>query len=334
MKTVADTRSGEEKLIDRFFRPIAKHPGALKLVDDAAFLTPPPGSDLVLTVDALVAGVHFFADDAADTVARKSLRVNLSDLAAKGAKPLGALLSLSMPENTGDAWLEAFTRGLGEDCDAYDCPLLGGDLTGTPGLLTISITAVGAVPAGRMVQRKGAQPGDALIVTGTIGDAVLGLKLRREPDSPAFAKLNRTARGQLAERYLLPQPRVALARSLHELATAAIDISDGLAGDVGKLAAASGVAARIEAKRVPFSAPARTVLSEEPGLIEALLGGGDDYEIAATVPENRLKSLQAAGMEVGIEVTAIGRIEEGAGVALAGLDGRPLVLKQASFSHF
>jgi thiamine-monophosphate kinase len=334
MKTVEDARTGEERLIDRFFRPIAKHPGALKLIDDAAFLTPPTASDLILTVDALVAGVHFFADDAADTVAKKSLRVNLSDLAAKGAKPLGALLSLSMPENTGEAWLEAFARGLGEDCDRYDCPLLGGDTTGTPGLMTISITAVGAVPAGRMVQRKGAQPGDVLVVTGTIGDAVLGLRLRREPERPAFAKLNRNARAHLAARYLLPEPRVELARALQEQATAAIDVSDGLAGDVGKLAAASGVSARIEAKRIPFSAPARTVLSEEPGLIEAMLGGGDDYEVAATVPENRLKSLQAAGAEAGIEVTAIGRIEPGEGVTVLGLDGQPLALKQTSFSHF
>jgi len=334
MSTRQDGRSGEDQLIDRFFRPIAKHPGALGLVDDAAFLTPPAGSDLVLTVDAVVVGVHFLADDPADSVAKKALRVNLSDLAAKGAKPLGALLSLSMPENTGDDWLAAFARGLGEDCAAFDCPLLGGDMTGTPGLLTISITAIGAVPTGRMVRRKGAQPGDVLVITGTIGDAVLGLKLRREPDNPAFARLNRTARALLADRYLLPQPRVALARSLHEHATAAVDISDGLAGDVGKLAAASGVAARIEAKRIPFSAPARTALSEEPNLIEAMLGGGDDYEIAATVPENRLKALQAAGTESGIDVTAIGRIEAGEGVTVLGLDGQPLALKQASFSHF
>jgi len=334
MSTRQDGRSGEDQLIDRFFRPIAKHPGALGLVDDAAFLTPPAGSDLVLTVDAVVVGVHFLADDPADSVAKKALRVNLSDLAAKGAKPLGALLSLSMPENTGDDWLAAFARGLGEDCAAFDCPLLGGDMTGTPGLLTISITAIGAVPTGRMVRRKGAQPGDVLVITGTIGDAVLGLKLRREPNNPAFARLNRTARALLADRYLLPQPRVALARSLHEHATAAVDISDGLAGDVGKLAAASGVAARIEAKRIPFSAPARTALSEEPNLVETMLGGGDDYEIAATVPENRLKALQAAGTESGIDVTAIGRIEAGEGVTVLGLDGQPLALKQASFSHF
>lgn len=334
MKTVADRRSGEERLIERFFRPIASHPGALQLVDDAALLTPPPGGDLVLTVDALVAGVHFFVDDAAETVAKKALRVNLSDLSAKGAKPLGALLSLSMPQNTGDGWLEAFARALGEDCDHYDCPLLGGDLTGTPGLLTISITAIGAVPSGKMVRRSGAQAGDVIVVTGTIGDAALGLKLRREPDNPAFAKLNRTARTHLAERYRVPQPRVALAAPLNELATAAIDISDGLAGDVEKLAAASGVAARLEAKRVPLSAPARAVLSEEPGLLEAMLAGGDDYEIAATVPENRLKSLQSAGAAAGIEVTAIGRIETGEGLSLLGLEGQPLALKRASFSHF
>lgn len=326
--------SGEDRLIGRFFRPLAKHPGALALMDDAAFLTPPAGHDLVLTVDALVAGVHFFPDDVADSVARKSLRVNISDLSAKGAKPLGALLSLSMPENTGDEWLEVFARGLGEDCDLFDCPLLGGDTTATPGLLTISVTAIGAVPSGKMVQRRGAKPGDVLIVSGSIGDAVLGLRLRREPDNPIFAKLDSEAKAYLASRYLVPQPRSALAPALLEYASAAIDISDGLAGDVAKLALASGAAAHIEAKRVPLSPPARTVLSIEPSLLEPVITGGDDYEIAATIPENRLKAFQAAANEAGVPVTTIGRIEAGEGTTVLGADGQPMALKQASFSHF
>ena len=327
-------QSGEERLIGRLFRPIAKHPGALGLMDDAALFKPPAGDDLVLTVDALVAGVHFFADDPADTIAKKSLRVNLSDLAAKGARPLGCLLSLSMPETTSDDWLEAFARGLGEDCDQFQCPLLGGDMTRTPGALTISITAVGSVPAGTMVERKGAQAGDLVVVTGTIGDAALGLKLRRAPDDAAFAQLDGASKAHLRDRYLLPQPRLALAAALRECASAAMDISDGLAGDLAKLANASGVAARIEAARVPLSLAARAAIAADDALIETALSGGDDYEILASVPENRFAPFRDAAVKAGIGLTTIGRIEAGDGVHVAGLDGKPLHLKQAAFSHF
>ena len=326
--------SGEDRLIDRFFRPLVRHAGALGLFDDAACLTPPAGHDLVLTVDASVAGVHFFPDDPADLVAKKSLRVNLSDLAAKGARPLGALLSLSMPETVADAWLADFARGLGADLDQFDCPLLGGDTTRTTGALTISITAVGAVPAGTMVKRASARPGDLLVVTGTIGDGALGLAMRRDPKSAAFANLDSEARAHLADRYLLPRPRVALADALREHASAAIDVSDGLVGDVAKLAAASGAAARIDVQAVPLSTAARSVLANSAALIETVLTGGDDYEIVAAVPENRLHPLREAAARVGIAVTTIGRIEEGEGVTVAGPDGRPVALKRASFSHF
>ena len=334
MSEKREAQSGEERLIGRFFRPIAKSAGALGLADDAALISPPAGHDLVLTVDAVVADVHFFSGDAADLVAKKALRVNLSDLAAKGAVPLGALLSLSMPESLGDEWLEAFARGLGEDCDEFKCPLLGGDTTGTGGALTISLTAVGSVPAGEMVQRRGATAGDVIVVTGTIGDAALGLKLRRKPGSAAFATLDVEAGAYLRERYLLPRPRLALAEALRENASAAMDISDGLAGDLAKLAAASGVAAIIEAVCVPLSPAARATVGADGRLIETVLTGGDDYEIVATMPENRVTEFRKAALGAGIEITTIGRIEAGEGVKVIGLDGQPLDLKQASFSHF
>lgn len=329
-----DEQSGEERLIGRFFRPLAKHPGALGLLDDAAAVTPPAGCDLVLKTDAIVGGVHFFADDPAETVAKKALRVNLSDLAAKGAEPLGFLLALALPAETGDDWLTGFARGLAADAETYACPLFGGDTDRTPGPITVSIAAFGHLPQGTMVRRAGAKPGDLVVVTGTIGDAALGLKLRREPNHPAFAKLDGAARAHLADRYLLPRPRLALARAIREHASASIDVSDGLAGDFMKLAAVSGVGACIEAKRVPFSAAARGVLAEEPEFLATALAGGDDYEIAAAVPENRFETLQAAGRTVGIEVTAIGRIETGQGLSVLGFDGQPMSLKQASFSHF
>jgi thiamine-monophosphate kinase len=326
--------SGEDRLIDRYFRPLVKHAGAHGLFDDAASLTPPEGHDLVLTVDASVAGIHFFPDDAADLVAKKALRVNLSDLAAKGARPLGALLSLSMPDSVTEDWLANFSRGLGEDLDEYGCPLLGGDTTRTKGSTTISITAVGVLPRGSMIKRSGAQAGDAIVVTGTIGDSALGLALRQRSGEKSFAGLSAEERKHLTDRYLLPQPRVELAEALRAASNAAIDISDGLVGDVAKVAAASGVAARIEAASVPLSAAAHALVTAAPDLLGAALTGGDDYEIAATVPQNRLTGLQEAARRVGIDVTTIGRIEPGNSVTVQGADGQPMTFKRASFSHF
>ncbi|HEX5779219.1 MAG TPA: thiamine-phosphate kinase [Xanthobacteraceae bacterium] len=334
MDQKASILSGEDRLIDRFFRPLVKDAGALGLFDDAACITPPAGHDIVLTVDASIAGVHFFADDPADLVAKKSLRVNLSDLAAKGARPLGALLSLSIPETVSEDWLAAFSHGLGADLDQFGCPLLGGDTTRTTGGTTISITAIGTVPRGSMVKRSGARPGEHVVVTGTLGDSSLGLELRKRPDAPGFAQLGDDEKAHLAERYLLPQPRLALADALREAATAAIDISDGLVGDLAKLASASGVAAHIEAKSVPLSPAARVVLAGAPERLETVLTGGDDYEIAAAVPENRLAALKEAAKEAGVMVTTIGRIETGDSVTVRGPNGQPLTLKRASFSHF
>src|SRR5271155_4405884 len=175
------TESAEERLIARYLRPLATHPGALGLVDDAAELAPPPGCDLVLKTDGVIAGVHFFPDDPPEHIGRKALRMNLSDLAAKGAKPIGFLLSLALPAETDEAWIAAFAAGLGEDAARYGCPLLGGDTDHTPGPISVSIAALGAVPHGQMVRRSTAKVGDCVIVTGTIGDAALGVKLRRDP---------------------------------------------------------------------------------------------------------------------------------------------------------
>lgn len=329
-----DTKtSGEDRLID-FFRAIAKHPSALGLVDDAALLAPPPGSEIIATTDAIVSGVHFFADDPPDSIARKALRVNLSDLAAKGAVPLGALMTLALPEGTSDDWLAKFARGLGDDCSHYRCPLVGGDTVKSPGPLMISIAALGHVPAGTMVKRSGAKPGDAIVVTGSIGDAALGLLMRREPKRLCFAGLEPQARAHLAKRYLFPQPRHSLAGALRTHASAAIDVSDGLAGDLAKLAAASEVSAHVETKDVPLSAAARRVLDADPKVLENILAGGDDYEILATVSDSQLDSLRKAAVALGIELSVIGRTGEGEGVEIVGPDGAPLALDRLSFSHF
>jgi thiamine-monophosphate kinase len=326
--------SGEDRLIARFFRPIATHPGALGLADDAATLNPPPGSDLVLTIDAVVGGSHFFPDDPPDLIAKKALRVNLSDLAAKGASPAGFLLSLALPATIGESWLEAFARGLGEDAQAHGCPLLGGDTTRTSGPVTIAITAFGTVPTGTMVRRGGARSGDRVVVTGTIGDGALGLHVRRDPQIAARWRLDPPQSEYLLGRYLVPQPRNALAEALRQHASAAMDVSDGLVGDLGKICAVSGVRADVEAARVPLSDAAQAALASEPTLIEMALTGGDDYEVVATVPPTASAALNAAAKAAGIALTEIGSIEVGSGVHFRGPAGNALLFKQPSFSHF
>ncbi|GLK82498.1 thiamine-phosphate kinase [Ancylobacter defluvii] len=334
--------SGEDKLIARLFGSLATHPGALGLTDDAAFLTPPPGHDLVLTKDALVAGVHFFPDDPPASIARKAMRVNLSDLAAKGARPLGVLLAFAIPPGMDAAALEAFARGIGEDARDYGAPLLGGDTVKTPGPFTVSITALGAVPSGTMVRRSGARPGQAIVVTGSIGDGALGLALRLDPARPGFRGLSPAERAVLADRYLHPRPRLALAEALRAHASAAMDISDGLIGDAAKLLAVSGVAGTIEAGAVPLSAAARAAVAAEPALLETALTGGDDYEILATVPHDRLDALSMVATAAGFGLTVIGATHAidpaadpaGAGLAVRAPDGSEMALSRRSFSHF
>jgi len=326
--------SGEDRFIARFFRPIAGSAAALGLMDDAALLAPPDGCDLVLTKDAVVAGVHFFPDDPPASIARKALRVNLSDLAAKGAAPLGALLAIALPKGTPDAWMEAFAAALGADAAAFGCPILGGDTVSTPGPVTISLTALGSVPKGGFVPRTGAGPGQAIVVSGTIGDGALGLVLRQDAARRAFAGLDLEQRGHLLDRYLHPQPRLALAPVLRAYATAAMDVSDGLAGDVAKMLRVSGCGGRIEARRVPLSAAAAAVVAAEPALLATVLGGGDDYEIVACVPHARLPAFAAAAARAGVPVARIGETRDGQGLDVTDAGGRPLDLGAGSFSHF
>ena len=325
--------SAEERLIARYFRQLATHPGALGLGDDAAVLTPPPGCDLALTTDGVIAGVHFFPDDPPDLIGRKVLRMNLSDLAAKGAKPLGFLMSVALPASIEEKWLEGFAAGLGDDARRYGCPLLGGDTDRTPGPISVSIAAFGSVPQGKMVRRSTAKPGDCIVVTGTIGDAALGLLVRRERDLADRLRLSETARAYLVRRYLLPEPRNVLAESVLQHASAAMDVSDGLGGDLAKLCRASYVAGEVDVARVPLSDAARAVLDADPALLETLLTGGDDYEIVLTLPPQKLGTFQAAARAVGVAVAEIGRVTAGEGTRFM-RDGSPLNLTRPSYSHF
>ncbi|WP_428490811.1 thiamine-phosphate kinase [Rhodopila sp.] len=311
----------EFSLIARHFRPLAG-PGALDLRDDAALLTPPPGRDLVLTADAMVGGVHFLADDPADLVGRKLLRVNLSDLAAKGATPLGYLMTVSTPKDTPDTWFASFAAGLAQDQAHYAVTLLGGDTTSTPGPISLSLTIIGHVAPGEAVHRFGASAGDEIWVTGTIGDGALGL-------AAAHSRLADPT-GFLLDRYRLPQPRVGLA--LAGVASAAMDVSDGLVQDLGHLCGANRLAAEIFADQVPLSDAARAAGAD---WLETCLTGGDDYELLLAVPPTRADKLRAAAAARAIPLTRIGHFHSGpAEVMVRQAGGEPLALKQRGWSHF
>ena len=327
--------SAEDRLIAKYFRPLATHPGARGLIDDAAVISVPSGHELVLTADGVIAGVHFFPDDPPDTVARKALRINLSDLAAKGAKPLGFLLSIALRQGTPESWLKGFTAALRADAKRFGCPLLGGDTDRTPGLVSVSVAAFGTLPRGTMVRRDGARAGDRIAVTGTIGDAALGVVLRRERGLAKRWGLDAKMRDHLLQRYLVPQPRNAIAAALRQHAHGAMDVSDGLAGDLAKFCRASRVDATVEIARVPLSRAARTALAADPALIETILTGGDDFEVLASLSPRKLDAFRKAARTAGVALTEIGRVTRGAGKSrLLDPQGRALTFARPSYSHF
>ena len=316
---------GEFELIDRVLKPLARgYPGALDLTDDAALVDVPAGQQLVVAKDAIVADVHFLADDPPDLIAGKLLRVNLSDLAAMGAKPLGYLTALARPKDISDAWLRRFAAGLMVDQQRFGCHLLGGDTTSTHGPLTLSLTILGLVPTGQALLRSGARVGDEVWVSGTLGDAALGLRVLRGLAATEDETM------ALVDRYRTPRPRLALGQALRGLATAAIDVSDGLVADLGHICETSRVAATIEVASLPLSRIARGI----PGAREAALAGGDDYELLFTVPAARRAEVEALAAKFDHGLARIGRIEAGSGVRVIDLDGRERPLDRLGWRHF
>jgi thiamine-monophosphate kinase len=311
----------EFALIARHFRPLAG-PGALDLADDAAVFSPPLGRQLVLAADAMVAGVHFLPDDPPETVGKKLLRVNLSDLAAMGAAPLGYLMTVSAPKSTPEAWFAGFAAGLAEDQARYGVSLLGGDTSSTSGPITLSLTILGTVAPGQAIRRAGAKPGHGIWVTGTIGDAALGLAvLQGRLADPT---------GYLATRYRLPEPRLGLA--LAGIAAAGMDVSDGLVQDLGQLCRVGGLGAEIDAEAVPLSEAARAA---GPEWFAACLTGGDDYELLLAVPAASESALKALGRQAGVAITRIGRFVPGdPDTIVRRSDGTPLQLQRGGWSHF
>lgn len=326
----SERRLGEFALIAKLFAPLSKGAkGAFDLTDDAAALSVPAGQELVVTVDTVIEDVHFLEQDPAELVARKALRVNLSDLAAKGAEPLGYLLALSLSPRVDDRWLERFAAGLAEDQARYDVHLLGGDTTLSPGPLAVSITALGSVARHRMIRRSGAQPGDIVYVSGTIGDAGAGLDILKGR-SPS---VDATHREHLVDRYRLPEPRLSLGSRLQAFASASIDVSDGLLADLGHIADVSNVGIAIDAARIPLSPAYRALGPADIDAIVRAATSGDDYEIAFTAPRSARAAVEAAADETDLALTELGSVSTGKGVVL--LDkGVPVPVERPGYTHF
>lgn len=325
---------GEFELIARFFRPLAAaEKGALALRDDAAVLPIPLGSRLVATTDCLVAGVHFLANARPEDIAPKLLRVNLSDLAAMGAQPRWYLLAAAFSKNAGADWIGRFAHALEREQKTFGVTLVGGDTVATPGPATFTVTALGLAGEGKDLRRSGARLGDDIYVSGTIGDGALGLAVLtgRLKVSPAHARA-------LIARYHRPDPRIGLGRGLVDLARATIDVSDGLVADLGHICETSGVAAQIQADRVPLSPAAAAALSAHPALLADILTGGDDYELVFTAPPVKAGRIRALARNLKVAVTRIGRIvSAGKGtppVRVADAKGRALKLLRTGWRHF
>jgi thiamine-monophosphate kinase len=320
---------GEFERIRRFFEPLAG-PGGLGLVDDAALVDCTPGRCLVVTADAIVAGVHYLPEDPPDLIARKLLRVNLSDLAAMGARPLHYVLTTALPAELGPAWLARFAEGLAEDQRCYSINLLGGDSVSTRGPTVLSLTAIGEVGVGREIRRSGAKPGDVVWVSGTIGDAYLGLGLLRG----AYPDLSPLHRDYLVRRFRLPDPRTELGPRLCGIASAMIDLSDGLLADLGHICETSQVAAVVEMGLLPLSPAALTILESGPDLRPQLAAAGDDYELLFAAPAGATEAVIALMPLLGLPLTRIGRIETGTGVRLVDADGRLIPSRETGYRHF
>ncbi len=324
---------GEFEIIAKYFAPLAAGAtGAEGLGNDGAMFTPEAGLSVVVTTDAMVAGVHFLPDDPPALLGRKLLRVNLSDLAAMGARPRGYLLVTAFSKDIDESWIAAFAEGLARDQTEFGVDLLGGDTVSTPGPLTLSLTAFGEIVLDRVLHRSGACAGDEIYVSGTIGDGALGLMALRG----ALDHLEAAGRAALAARYRLPVPRVALGQALaaRGLAHGALDISDGLVADLGHICEASDLGACLSAEAVPLSEAARRALDADPDLHETILTGGDDYELLFTAAPEQAAAIAALSRELSLPLTRIGRMSAGQGVRVEAGDGGEIFLSSKGWAHF
>ena len=321
-------KPGEFELIAQYFAPLSGQ-GSFNLFDDAALLTPKPNHSLVITQDAIAQDIHFFADDPPYLIAKKALRVNLSDLAAKGATPISFSLALGLANDWSEEWVSEFAKGLAQDCEQFNIDLSGGDTFKTNTGFIISITAIGEIPDGHYTSRLGASEGDAIFVTGTIGDGALGLLARQ-------GKLKQVADdylNYLTDRYLLPLPRTDFAPLIQEYASASMDISDGLVADLEKLCAASSVGAEIAIDNIPLSPAAKAVIELESDYLGRALTGGDDYEILFAVPQTKLSAFEEALIKFSIPVSQIGEITCEQEVILFDSNGKKINFEKKGYDH-
>jgi thiamine-monophosphate kinase len=329
---LSDRISNETELIQTYLAPLARGcAGALDLADDAAFITPTPGMDFVVSTDPILAGVHFFADDDANDIAWKALAVNVSDLAAKGAMPLAYTMTLAFPSPPERAWMESFASGLAAAQQAFGCHLIGGDTDRTSGPLAIGITAIGQVPTGKIVRRRGARAGDHVFVTGTLGDAALGLKLRSS--GLIFgAKVPDEAKAWLLDRYLRPQPRLQVSAVLQRYATAALDISDGFLKDLRRLCGPLGIA--LTFSDLPLSSAARQIITADIDQRACVLSGGDDYEILFAVSAADKAAMMREASLSGVSVTQVGVLHDAGDISVRDDEGNVIEVSQSGYDHF
>ncbi len=307
----------EFDLIHRYFLPLASSHAARGLADDAAVFVPPAGRALVITKDMMAEAVHFLPDDPPETIGEKLIRVNMSDLAAMGAEPLGCVLGLGLALKTDDSWIAAFAKGLGNACAQFACPLLGGDTIRQPDRITLSLTAIGHVADGSALSRSGARAGDILAVTGEIGGAGLGLSLLQAGQGAKHP--------HAVQRYHLPEPRLAAGQGLVGIASAAADVSDGLLADAGHIAAASHIGVEINLDLLPLA----------EGVTDALHAAtsGDDYELVVAVPPQHWQAALTICQQIGVNLTQIGQCVVGDGVQIRLADGTLTKLEKLGYQH-
>ncbi len=327
-----ERQTGEEAIVQRYLRPLAQRwPGAFDLLDDCALVSPAPGHELVVKTDPVRAGVHFIADDAASDIAWKALAVNVSDVAAKAARPLAYTMAMSFPDAPTRKWMEQFSSGLRAAQDAFGCTLIGGDTDRADGPLSIAVTLFGEVPLGRMIPRAGPRVGDLLCVTGSLGTAALGLRIRQGED---FDGLTEAMRKEALARFLRPMPRLGLRAALRAEATAAMDLSDGLGKDLGRMCAASGTGARVELNRIPECEAVRLVAAADLQARLRLISSGDDYEILCAVPPDRADHFVAHAAAGGETVSIIGEFTDSSDVVLIDESGSKVDWQSSGYDHF
>ena len=323
----------EREIIKNLFVNLATNPGALNLDDDAAFLAADKNKDSIITQDTLISGVHFHSHDSPYNIAKKAIRVNVSDLIAKGATPYVYFLSIGIPKNINTHWLELFASGLKDDQEKYSISLLGGDTVSSPNDIHITINMVGLIPKNKMVRRSGANINDNLYVSGCIGDSALGLSIL--DDVSLASNLSAISKNYLIDSYYLPDPPIDMIRVINDFATSSMDVSDGLLGDIKLLIKSSSVSAKINLKKIPVSLPANELINNHTFLFQKAINAGDDYQVLFTVPVDKIKELESYCCSNNLIVTNIGSIIKTIGEnELFDEFGKSMIDSKERFKHF